>query len=47
MSFYTVFAINTALGLVAALLNKSTTTPEHKAKISAFVSAGQDLINNW
>lgn len=47
MNFLTIWAINTALGLVGALLNKSTTTPEHKAKIAAFMAAGQDLVNNW
>jgi len=47
MNFWTKFAINEAIMVVQALLASKSTTPEHQAKLQAFIAAGQDLLNSW
>lgn len=47
LTFWTRFAINTALSAVVTLLQGASTSEAHKQKLAAFVAAGQDLLASW
>lgn len=47
MPIWTRIVINSALSLVASLLQVAATTPAHKELLAKFLQDGQNLLNEW
>lgn len=47
MGMWVKLAINLALSGVVTLLQGAATSSDHHTKIASFVTAGQELLNNW